>query len=243
MFRIFLIIFVFVLLTLLTQVGGLVYLLAICIPVSRLSKFFIFVVLYAITTYAIVPMAAKETGRVQVSSTFISTFLNRNYVNPDLKAVIVDLEDVNCLEANFPFINGFPLFPHLSHNDGNKLDIAFRYIDKRTNKKTDDIPSWNGYGIYEEPLPHEVNMPAECDRKGKWQYSVLHYLTPQSAKAQYKIDLAATKALILKLAANPSVKKIFLEPHLKSRMALQIDKIRYQGCRAVRHDDHIHIEI
>lgn len=241
--RIFLIILVFILLTMLSQIGGLVYLLAICIPVSRLSKFFIFLVLYAIASYGIVPMIARETGRVQVRSTFISTLLNRNYVNPDLKAVIVDMENVNCLDANFPFINGFPLFPHLSHGDGNKLDIAFRYIDKRTNKRTDQIPSWNGYGIYEEPLPHEVNMPAECERKGKWQYSLLHYITPQSSREHYKLDLVATKALILQLLANPSVKKIFLEPHLKSRMAIESDKVRYHGCKAVRHDDHIHVEI
>jgi len=33
------------------------------------------------------------------------------------------------LDANFPFFDGFPILPHLSHNDGNKIDIAFYYGD------------------------------------------------------------------------------------------------------------------
>jgi hypothetical protein len=35
------------------------------------------------------------------------------------------------LDGNFPFLNGFPLLPHLSHSDGRKLDIAFYYSIRR----------------------------------------------------------------------------------------------------------------
>ena len=33
------------------------------------------------------------------------------------------------LDGNFPFITGFPLLPHLSHDDGEKVDLAFYYAD------------------------------------------------------------------------------------------------------------------
>ena len=32
--------------------------------------------------------------------------------------------EIHYLDANFPFINKFPLLPHLSHNDGKKIDIT-----------------------------------------------------------------------------------------------------------------------
>ena len=36
---------------------------------------------------------------------------------------------------------------------------------------------------------------------------------------------------------------LLLEPHLKTRLKLEkYDKIRFQGCRAARHDDHIHVQ-
>jgi hypothetical protein len=51
---------------------------------------------------------------------------------------------VNYLDANFPFYNGFPLIPHLSHNDGKKLDLSFYYKTK-DQKETNLVPSFIGY--------------------------------------------------------------------------------------------------
>ena len=60
----------------------------------------------------------------------------------------------------------------------------------------------------------------------------------------YLMDTPATKRLLLKFIRQPQIKKIFLEPHLKQRLGLQKEKkIRFHGCRAVRHDDHIHIQL
>ncbi|NNE79114.1 MAG: hypothetical protein HKN18_02480 [Silicimonas sp.] len=43
--------------------------------------------------------------------------------------------------------------------------------------------------------------------------------------------------------ALPAGGKIFLEPHLADRLGVAGDKVRFQGCRAARHDDHIHIQL
>ena len=63
-------------------------------------------------------------------------------------------------------------------------------------------------------------------------------------KRKTTLDEVHTKQLIRKIIRHKNVKKIFLEPHLKTRLGLQNEsKIRFHGCHAVRHDDHIHIEI
>jgi len=50
--------------------------------------------------------------------------------------------------------------------------------------------------------------------------------------------------LIATLSKHPDTGKIFIEPHLKSRLGFANDsKVRFHGCAAVRHDDHIHIEL
>jgi hypothetical protein len=37
--------------------------------------------------------------------------------------------------------------------------------------------------------------------------------------------------------------KVFVEPHLRERLGVSGDVIRFQGCAAARHDDHIHIQL
>ena len=179
--------------------------------------------------------------------------LNRNYVTPELKTALFEVAGemnrkypgtvINYLDANFPFINGFSLLPHLSHNDGKKLDISFCYSDNKTGMQTNECPSFIGYGICEEPTKKEQQMFAICKAKGYWQYDLLRSVTPQNNKANFLFDADRTKMLIQLFANRNSVEKIFVEPHLKIRMKLNNDKIRFQGCHAVRHDDHIHIQV
>ena len=59
----------------------------------------------------------------------------------------------------------------------------------------------------------------------------------------YVFSKKGTKKLINSILKNQSLGKLFIEPHLKSRMSLNDTRIRYHGCRAVRHDDHIHIQL
>ncbi len=179
--------------------------------------------------------------------------MNRHYVRPALKTAAVDAArsmhekfpgtTVNYLDANFPFINKFPLLPHLSHNDGKKLDLAFCYRMSATNKDTNDCPSAIGYGVCEEPLPHEKNTAAFCAANGYWNYSVLTYIIPQKNKKMFSLDEGRTRELVQQLTAQKAIGKLFIEPHLIERLKLQSDKIRFHGCQAVRHDDHIHIQL
>jgi hypothetical protein len=39
------------------------------------------------------------------------------------------------------------------------------------------------------------------------------------------------------------VERIFIEPYLAARLGVSSPVLGFQGCRAARHDDHIHIQI
>ena len=151
---------------------------------------------------------------------------------------------IKYLDANFPFWNGFPLLPHLSHNDGKKVDLAFLYLNTKSKKQSNKTPSFIGYGVYEEPYPNEYNTPANCRKKGYWQYGILGRIVPQNKTKELALDENRTKYLIKNLCQDNRVQKLFIEPHLKNRLLLsKYSKIRFHGCHAVRHDDHIHLQI
>jgi len=150
---------------------------------------------------------------------------------------------INYLDAGFPFIDGFPLFPHLSHSNGQKLDISFCYMESVSGKETNECPSFIGYGICEEPRADEENTAAYCNSRGKWQYSFVRNLVPQGSKKNFVFDSVRTGFLLNLFASQKVVGKIFIEPHLKKRLAPALEKVRFHGCQAVRHDDHMHIQI
>lgn len=271
--RIILGILVFSFLTILTQIGGLVYLISLSSykfintrtsnKVFRTaSKLLFFLMLYFFATFLIVPNVAKYFGRVGLPVVernnlqplnVLTCCLNRHYVCQELRQTAFEVAKemnnrfpgtkINYLDANFPFIIGFPLFPHLSHNDGKKLDLSFCYLDSETTKPTNSCPSFIGYGICEEPLIHELQTFKYCERAGYWQYSLLSKLISQKNKLNYRLDNERTKALISLFAFKPTIGRIFLEPHLKIRFMLTSPKIRFHGCQAVRHDDHIHVQL
>ena len=256
--------FLFLVLTLITQIGGILYVFAIFIAPKwktnfRGKTFLMFFLFYSFTTFIIIPYIAPIFGREQVISmenvrptNYFTVFLNRNYVNKKLNDLLrtasIDLKKSNnniqikYLDANFPFFDGFPLFPHLSHNDGKKIDISLIYETpegKLTNKKK----SISGYGIFEAPKNGEFNQIDKCIEDGYFQYNYPKYITLGSINDELKFSEYGTKTLIEVILGQPQLGKMFIEPHLKERMGLTDYKIRYHGCKAVRHDDHIHIQL
>jgi hypothetical protein len=275
--RIISIIFATVLLTLLTQVGGLV--LLACIPFYNwvkpkiVQKYYrnsinilVFALLYSFVSFVIVPPLAENYGRVPMPynddspflkpHNFITILANRHYVTPSMRQItegvatkvaerFKDSISMRYLDACFPFWDGFPLVPHLSHNDGRKLDIAFYYTQTIDNQPVSNSPSWLGYGVSEEPKAGEENQPDFCREKGEWQYSFMRrYIIPQYWKPDFRFDAKKTAEMLRLFAANSRVRFVLIEPHLKTRLGFQTNnKIRIPPCHAVRHDDHIHVVV
>lgn len=262
--------------TVLTQVGGLVYLFYKPLGLgleeriknrwARIPlKMALYIVLLSITSLWIVPRFAAGYGRVPLPL-FASEELplkpaglwicltNRHYVKPALLEAITSVAqevrqaypgtEIIYLDANFPFLDGFPLLPHRSHEDGRKLDICYLYKDAGSGERVNLPPTWLGYGYSEVPKKDEYNQIEVCEEKGYWQYSLLNKLIIRKGKTRFVFDEEANTTLLREIAQQPGVERIFIEPHLKTRLGLQnISKIRFHGCQAVRHDDHIHLQL
>jgi hypothetical protein len=255
---------IFILLTVITQTGGVVYAVSlfICRKFTRQKKIkqgVVFACLYLTTTFLIVPGTAPLFGRERVDESeyikgqgWFYKLANRNYVKPELNNVLKGVSEefqikhkgikLVVLDANFPFIDKFPLLPHLSHNDGKKVDVCLIYENadaSLTNKK----PSVSGYGVFESPKPEEYNQIDVCKKEGHWQYDFPKHLTFGKTNKDIMFSETGTADLARIILKQPGVGKLFIEPHLKNRLHLEDKKIRYHGCRAVRHDDHIHFQL
>ena len=260
-YKIFRVIFHLILslfLTVLTQIGGIIYLISIIAfrRFSLLKKCLSGFTFYFISVFLIVPPLAKVGNREPLPYngkvapyTFISCILNRHYMSANTKKTLESVAEkfsrlhpggrILYLDANFPFFDGFPLLPHLSHSDGKKLDLAFYYL--KNNQPVDQSASFLGYGFYENPEPGEINYAEICQKKGFWQYGIIGKLIPKRNQQAYTVDAEKTRQLIMLLNNEKLTDKIFIEPHLQKRWKLNsLTKIRFHGCHAVRHDDHIH---
>lgn len=137
------------------------------------------------------------------------------------------------LDAGFPFIDGLPLLPHLSHADGEAADIAFYYRNGGA-YLPGATPSPIGYFAFEAG-------PTDCPLKWptlRWDFPWLQGLWPA-----WELDEPRMRSVLRSLAADPRVGKVLLEPHLEARLGVRSAKIRFQACAAARHDDHIHIQL
>lgn len=261
-FRILLVLFGFILLTVTTQIGGFVLLLSIWVGKAAMSNFryrtvLLFSTFYLMATFLIVPIVAPLFGREKVThlsgispTNYATVLLNRNYACPALNLLLErtaerlkkDNMQLNYLDANFPFFDGFPLLPHLSHNDGHKIDLSLIYEDRNGVISTQQ-KSISGYGVFEGPLKHEWNQVSRCLEEGYFQYDYPKYLTFGRINNTLDFSDSGTKKLINALLQEAKLEKLFIEPHLKERLNLKDSRIRYHGCRAVRHDDHIHLQV
>lgn len=256
---------IIIVLTIVTQIGGLVWMIVMLSNLlfrkkpSRITRVVSFLVLYLLISFLMVPPLAKMNDRVPLPTSksgkviphaYFTILLNRHYVKPFLKSALLTISNelhskhpglkVTYLDANFPFFDGFPLLPHLSHNDGKKIDLAFFYLNE--GQPTNEKPARSGYGAFVEPLNAKNSQTDICRNKGYWYYDYTKYLTLGS-RDDLTLNKNATKDLINISAAHRLTQKILLEPHLKRRMQITSDKIRFQGCHAVRHDDHIHLQV
>lgn len=257
---------VFSALTILSQLGGIAYLVALVVPLGRTAWLYrcgTFFAVYVVLSLGAV-YVAPQFGRVALSclsgnetkvvlQSPVYCALNRHYVRPDLKVIANELAAhmaskfpgtrTLALDASFPFIDGFPMVPHLSHDDGRKLDLAFYYRDVRGSYVPGRTRSPIGYWAFEEPDPGSVpacrnqNLVLTMRWNMRW-FTIFH--------APYTVDNARSAAALRWLAtqgAAKGVSKVFIEPHLKQRWNVAGRNIRFQGCRAARHDDHIHFQI
>lgn len=236
-------------LTAVTQLGGLAWLGALRFR-WRLRAF---AMLYAML-WVLAQVAAPMAGRVSLPcvgdtlrmQSVLYCGLLRNFVTPEVhdvaevaaKAVARDYPGTVtlALDGGFPFLTGFPMAPHLSHDDGEKLDLAFYYRDDAGQYLAGKTASPVGYFAFETLEEAGLCPPVWLTMRWdmRWFQPFLRIMP---------MDEVRTKALIGALLADARVGKIFVEPPLAARIGVADERIRFQGCRAARHDDHLHVQL
>jgi hypothetical protein len=264
---------VVVLLTLLTQIGGLVMLLVW--GLSRLAlpramgawlraaiNALLFVIAYAAISALVVPPLAALAARVPLpcraqpdrafaAGSVLICALNRHYVVPDLVVVLNELSGeierafpgttTLFLDANFPFLNRFPLLPHLSHSDGRKLDLAFYYADAEGRYLPAVTRSPIGYWAFEQPSASDASpCAARSWLSLRWDLDFLQDKFPDRVLEPRRTSAALQ--WLLSEGSRFKVDRVFVEPYLAARLGVASPALGFQGCRAARHDDHIHIQ-
>ena len=266
-----LLLFLVALLTLLTQIGGVVLWLWLAVSDvlrraapdrligRRLAAVALFVPFYLGVSLLLVPPVAGAFGRVPLACwsdresaygplTRAICLTNRHYAAPTARAAldataarlaaVAPGRRLVYLDAGFPFHAWFPMLPHLSHGDGRKIDVALLFVDPGSRRPLPGrARSPIGYGGYVPPAPGAA-LPCSGIRSWRrWDFDWLQPLLPD-----LDLDVVALRGLFAALVASPRVARVFIEPHIGARLGMRHDKIRFQGCGAARHDDHIHIE-
>ena len=233
-------------LTILSQLGGLAWLGALAFRRRWIAFAALYVALWG-AAYFTAPLAGRVAlpclgeGALR-SQSVLYCALGRHYVTPETRAAAQDL--AAAMEARFPgtqtltLDGGFPfgplpLAPHLSHRDGRRLDLAFYYAGEAGYARG-KTRSPLGYFAFE-------SGPTDCPPRRltlRWDLAWLQGLW----RDDLRLDAPRMRAALTWLAEDPRVTKVFIEPHLKASLGVASQKIRFQGCRAARHDDHIHLE-
>jgi hypothetical protein len=253
-------------LTILTQVGGVALLATAWLARLRRWPAWLsvlgFVAVYGVTSFVIVPPLAKIGGRERLPCPAtperpygavnpLLCVLNRNYVRPEADAGVSALAThmaarypgtiTRYLDAGFPFLDGFPLMPHLSHRDGLKVDLAYYYREADGTRVLDGAASPIGYWAYEAPRAGEATPCAAFHGLNlRWDFAALQSGVTRRADAE---RIKTMLAWLTTEGRTYGLRKILIEPHLKQRWAPDADRVRFQGCRAARHDDHLHLEL
>ena len=247
-------------LTALTQLGGVAWLLALLLrPVFRrlLVPFLVLYVALSAAAHVAAPLNDRvalpcfDAGpdRIAVLNPFYCA-LNRHYLRPEIAAygdaLAAHMDQqfpgtrTRALDGNFPFLTGFPLLPHLSHDDGEKLDLALFYTDQAGTYQPGQARWFLGYWAYEQPRPDEPQPCAGYDNLSlRWDLGWL-----QPLLRDWPLDVPRTREMLRWIAANPRGAdfKVLFETHLSERLGVTDAAIRFQGCRAARHDDHLHLQ-
>jgi len=179
----------------------------------------------------------------------ITCLCNRNYIQKHaldtLKSIERSIERISpqrpilYLDANFPFPY-MHMLPHLNHSKGDGIDLAFFWKNPQTGAY-ERPPSPFGYGGFVQPkTPRPCNPYDTFQIAGRmaldlrWDYQWLQPFLSEST-----FDTSLNRTLMGFLDSQKNVQSITLEPHLHSTIGTR--KTISNSCKIARHDDHIYV--
>jgi len=192
----------------------------------------------------LVRLPCDKGGAIRPASRFYCA-ASRHFVTPRARESIHDAAvkmarrfpgtPITYMEASWP--SGLrPMPPHLSHGDGREVDIAIYYETLGAKPLATPYGGWTGFGAYEPPrkADERVACPPDSNHsKGK---------DPDPGR-KWRMDEARTRALLRIFVEDKRVRRVLIEPHLERRLGFAgHPKVRFAGCNAARHDDHLHVD-
>ena len=245
---------VVVIISLLTQVGGLLIWPALAINANdigwkyRLQRWLAPLLCYVLGSWLLVqplaslfdrvPLPCSPSSRYPIAArTQLTCLANRHYVprkaHQSMLAVAKQLGrmlpnvSIYYLDANFP-IGDIPLFPHQYYHTGKSLDVSLNW----TIGKNQSVPSASpfGYGSYVSSEA-ETCFPPMLKRIG-----LSHLFSNQN------LDKRNTSLIINLINQQENVRVILLERNLQKTLNRSLSKGVVFPCSMPQHDDHYHIE-
>ena len=98
-------------------------------------------------------------------------------------------------------------------------------------------------GLTRSPLGYFAFEPGPNDCPPAWPTLRWNLTWLQSLFPALTLDRARMATALNSLTDDPRVARVFLEPHLRQSLGVNSPNFGFQGCRAARHDDHIHIQL
>ncbi|RYG99749.1 MAG: hypothetical protein EON57_11515 [Alphaproteobacteria bacterium] len=121
------------------------------------------------------------------------------------------------------------------------LDLSFFYADPSGTYQPAATRSPIGYWAFETPSPGEDTPCPDEWLTTRWDMTWLEPLWPdlrlEPERTRYALNWLFEKA------PSYGLQRIFLEPYLARRLGVASPLLGFQGCRAARHDDHIHLQV
>ena len=210
---------------------------------------------YMLASLFVVPLIAQKTGRTRLPlyttetlplgpQSILFPLLNRTYLRHHTYDALVDSVQraskkepdmiVRYLDGGFPFPI-ITLLPHLSHIDGQRIDLAFQF--KKNDQYIDGARSPIGYwGYAQESKERCTNNKSTYIIPLRWDFKWLQPLLPD-----LKLDIKKNRTLFKSLASHKNVCGILVEPTLHK--LLSAPKLKTNSCDVARHDDHFHVSI
>ncbi len=210
---------------------------------------------YGVIWQFVAPVVGEQYDRVALpcfgetlrAHSAVYCLANRHYVRSELAESASRIAErvardhpgtvVRYLDGGFPMGSGFPLLPHISHGDGRRLDLALMWQDS-TGSAARGNGSPLGYFGYASP---PVDAPADCPVAVvdlRWDMNSL-----QPVLSRNDLDVVRTRSLLDAVLAEQAIGKVLLEPHVQRQLERVSERLRFQGCHAARHDDHMHIQL
>jgi hypothetical protein len=192
----------------------------------------------------LVRLPCDQTGAIRPARRFYCT-ANRHFVTPTARLSIHDAAEkmarrfpgtpITYMEASWPS-GKRPMPPHLSHGDGREVDISIYYESLDGKPLAAPYKGWIGFNAFEPP--RKASERVACPRgsahdKGK----------DPGPDRKWRMDEARTRALLKIFVEDKRVRRVLIEPHLEKRLGFNgHPKVRFAGCNAARHDDHLHVD-